>query len=411
MNVRRIMGVAALGAAATSLVFVPGAGAQSPETYSASSEGRALDLGLGPENLTLGSTLAEVDSTPGATAAGTGVATPLFEAGVATASVEGSGEDGATELTCEGATPAELPGLSLALACGSAFASVVDGNPSSQAAGRVGEVIVNPVAPLLETPLAEVLGPVEDGLNQLLEGLQPVTGPVSEGTGLALDDTLQELVDALFGGADLVKITIGDTASQSTVTADTVTSTCVSEGARIDVLDAPPVAGVDAPPVLSIIVGQASTAVTASRSGGDATAEVDPALVRVVSALLPGGEIAVPIGERIEIPLPEPLGMTYIAAAAGSTGTDDAGRTTAEASAVSIGLLTGEALQGGVQLDLAACASAAGVSPAQLPAAPPEEAPILPTTGSDGPNTLALASAIALAGLGLTVLRRTRTTA
>ena len=162
MDIRRMMGIAALGAAATTLVLVPGAGAQEPESYSGSSSGEALGLSVFGQGLTLGTTLAEVSSTPGATAQGFGVATPLFEAGATSAAVEGSGEDGSTEQVCEGPID-QVPGLSILLACSSSVASVTEGSPRSAATGRVGAVTVNPVAPLLETPLSEVVAPVQDG--------------------------------------------------------------------------------------------------------------------------------------------------------------------------------------------------------------------------------------------------------
>lgn len=407
MDIRRMIGVAALGAAATSLVFVPGAGAQAPESFSASSEGEALGLSVLGQGLTLGTTLAEVDSTPKAIAEGFGVATPLFEAGATSATVEGEGADGSTEQKCE-APLDQVPMLSILLACSSSVASVTGGAPSAAGTGGVGAITVNPVATLLETPLSEVVAPVEDGLGQLLGALEPVTGPVGDTTGIDLDSSVSDLLDALFSGADLVSVTIGDTEANSSVTAESVSSECASEGARIDVLDAAPVAGVDAPPVISIIVGEAATSVVADRAGGEPVAEVNPSLVTVRSALLPGGEVVVPIGQSIEIPLPEPLGTSTISAAAGTTGVNEDGNSFATASAVTVHLLGGEALQGGVELNLAACSSAAGATPARLPSAPTAAAPTLPTTGSDGPNGLALASTVGLAGLGLALLRRTR---
>lgn len=407
MDIRRLMGVVTLGAAATSLVFVPGAGAQAPESFSASSAGEALELSVLGQGLTLGTTLAEVDSTPKATARGSGVATPLFEAGATSAAVEGSGEDGSPEQTCE--VPLDqVPLLRILLACSSSVASVTGGAPSAEATGSVGAITVNPVATLLETPLSQVVAPVEDGLGQLLDALAPVTGPVAETTGIDLESSLRDLLDALFSGADLVTVTIGDTEASTSVSAESINSECAADGARIDILDAAPVAGVDAPPVISVIVGEAATSVVADRAGGEPVAEVDPSLVTVRSALLPGGEVAVPIGQSIEIPLPEPFGTSTIGAAAGSTGVREDGASFATASAVTVHLLGGEALQGGIELNLAACSSTAGATPARLPTAPTTAPPSLPTTGSDGPNGLALASALGLAGVGLGLLRRTR---
>ena len=86
MNVRRMMGVAALGAAATTLALVPGAGAQTEgPAYTGSSSGEALNLSVFGEGLTVGSTLAELAPGTG-TAQGSGLATPVFEAGATSAS-------------------------------------------------------------------------------------------------------------------------------------------------------------------------------------------------------------------------------------------------------------------------------------------------------------------------------------
>ncbi len=399
-----------MGAAATSLVFVPGAGAQADEPgYTGSSSGEALNLSVFGQGLTVGSTLAELGPGTG-TATGSGLATPVFEAGATSASET---EPGSPDETCEAPALDQIPGLSIALACSSAQVTIGD-TSTAAATGRVGEIVVNPVAQLLDTPLSEVLGPVQDGINQLLTGLQPVLGPVDEATDLGLEDTLNELIEQLFAGADLVTVTVGDTASTTTADADSITTTCVAEGARIDVLDAPPVAGIDAPPVISIIVGQASTEVEVDRATGTGTPTVSPALVTIEAPTLGPAPISVPIGQTVEIPLPEPLGTSRIVVADGATGTNEDGTTFANANAVSIDLLNGEALMGGVELELAGCASVAGATLAVAPApgpAPAEPTPTLPTTGSNDTNTLALAGVVGLAGLGLALLRRSGTSA
>jgi len=405
MKVRRIMGIAALGAAATSLVFVPGAGAQTPEAYTGTAAGDALRLSVFGQELTLGATTTEVASAPKAAATGFGLASPVAPAGATEATVEGAdGTDGSADEVCEGPID-QIPGLLIELACSSSQAAIAGGAPSASSTGTVGDIVVNPVAPILETPLSEVFTEVEAGLDQLVEGLAPVLEGVDGGTGLGTQDTLQDLLDNLFDGADLVTVTLGDTESTSAVTAEAVTSECVANGATINVLGSESL-GLE--PVIQIVVGEAGTSVVAGRDGSKPVAEVTPALVTVRSPLLPGGEASVPVGQEIEIPIPEPIGSSVIRVAAGQTGVDENGNGFAEADAVSLDLLNGEALQGGIELELASCASLAGVIPAV--AAPPTTAPpTLPTTGSDGPNPVALASAVALAGGGLALLRRTRT--
>jgi LPXTG-motif cell wall-anchored protein len=62
-------------------------------------------------------------------------------------------------------------------------------------------------------------------------------------------------------------------------------------------------------------------------------------------------------------------------------------------------------MMGGVELALAGCTSVAGAVVQQQDA--PQ--PTLPRTGADGPNALALGATVGLAGLGLTLVRRSRT--
>ena len=398
MNVRRMMGVTALAAAATGLVFVPGAGAQEAgPSYGGSSSGEALNLSLFGQGLTVGSTLAELTPTTG-TAQGSGVATPAFEAGATSASETAPGS---ADETCEGPLD-QIPGISIALACSSS--QVTMGETSTAAAtGRVGTITLNPVAPILDTPLSEVVAPVEDGVDQLLGGLEPVLGPIDEASDLGLEDTLGELFDRLFAGADLVTVTLGDTASTTTANATNVTTSCVAEGARVDVLSV-----LDGPPLISVVVGRAGSTVDVDRATGTGTPAVDPALVTIESATLGVTPITVPVGQTVEVPLPEPFGPSYIRVADGTTGTNEDGSTFATANAVSLDLLNGEALMGGIELELAGCTSVAG---AEVPVQPAAAAPVptLPTTGSDDTGMLVLAGLAGLAGLGLALLRRSGT--
>ena len=400
MNIRRMMGVTALVAAATGLVLVPGAGAQDPgPTYDGSSSGEALNLSLFGQGLTVGSTLAELTPATG-TARGSGVATPVFEAGATSASET---EPGSADEACE-APLDQIPGISIALACSSS--QVAMGETSTAAAtGRVGTIALNPVAPILATPLSEVVAPVEDGVGQLLTGLEAVLGPIDGASNLGLGDTLGELFDRLFAGADLVTVTLGGTASTTTANATNVTTSCVAEGARVDVLSV-----LDGPPLISVVVGRAGSQVDVDRASGTGTPTVTPALVTVESATLGVTPIEVPIGQTVEIPLPEPLGPSFIRVADGTTGTNEDGSTFATANALSLDLLNGEALMGGIELELAGCTSVAGAEVAAEPVteAPPVPAQ-LPTTGSDDNGTLALAGLAGLAGLGLALLRRSGT--
>lgn len=406
---RRLAGIAALSAAVASVLVVPGAGADEV-TYAASSDGVGLELSLFGEGLTAGRSHSEVTSAPAAAAEGAGLANPLAPAGVTAAAVEGDGTDGSAEETCDSDALPAIPGLGIALACSSSLATVVGGQPAAAATARVAGIEANPVGAILDTPLSEVVAPVDDGLDQLLGGLSPVLGPIDEGTGLGIEDTVNTLLDSLLEGAPLATITLGPSQSATSVQDGTVTTECTASGGRVDVLDPPPVTdGVDLPPAISVIVGSASSSVAVTAADGTATPEVDPAIATVV---VPSLGIDQPIGpgETIEIPLPEPLGPSTISVAGGSTGTTEDGATFARASAVRLDLLNGEALMGGIELALADCLSVAGASLTPTPTTPSIEAePLLPLprTGTEGPNPLALAAAVGFAGLGLTLLRRT----
>ena len=408
---RRLAGIAALAAAAASVLVIPGAGAQQVE-YAGSSDGVGLELSLFGQGLTAGQAHSEVSSAPAAKADGAGLANPLAPAGATSAAVEGDGTDGSADESCDSDALPAIPGLGIALACSSSLATVAGGNPSASSSGRVAGIEANPVGAVLDTPLSQVVPPVQDGLDALLDGLAPVLGPVGDATGIDVQDTVGTLLDQVLQGVPLATVTLGPTSTSTSFADGTVTTECTASGGRIDVLDPPPIAGAaDLPPAISVIVGDASTKVTADAAGGAATPEVNPSLVTVVVPAL-GIDQAVPIGDPIEIPLPEPLGSSVITVAGGDTGTTEDGATFARASAVRLDLLNGEALMGGIELALADCYSVAGASTTAQPtttttAAPQMPGP-LPRTGSDGPDPLALAAAIGFAGLGLTLLRRSR---
>lgn len=404
MNVRRMMGVAALGAAATSLVFVPGAGAQQIPTDAASASGETLVLSLFGQGLTAGRAEASLEG-GNATADGAAFVTPLGQFGASSADA-GAGQPGSAEPSCEAGFD-QVPGFSFGLACSSAQASA--GSATSTA--TIGTGTINPLEPLLDTPLSTVFDGAQGGLDTLLDALQPVTGPLA-GAGLDLDSTLRQLFDGLFEGADLLTITGGDTVVETTATDTAVTASCAAEGVRIDVLDAPGEIG----PVLSVLIGQAGTDIVVPRDGSDPTRVANPTPVTLTSPLLPGGQISVPPLQTIELPLPEPLGTWKISLAGGEAGVDEQGTHFAQSDSVDIELLTGEMFMGGVKLQVVGCsASVAGITPPAAPPAPqqdlPQQGASLPKTGTNGPDGVALAAVAGLGIAGLALLRRSRTQA
>lgn len=406
-----MVGAVALGAALTTATVSAPVGAQeapaptvtAPE---ASSSARAVNISLFGQGLTVGETSSSV-AKGRAQASGTGIASPIFNGGESAALIEGSGTNGSTEPTCTQAVN-QIPGLSLEFACSSSIAETDGNNARAATTANAGRITLNPIAPLLQTPLSTVVEPLQGGLQTLIGALEPLLGPIEEASGLGLDDTLGDLVDALLDGGDLATISLGDASTTSEIRDGAISTSCVAEGTRIDVLDLPAVGGTDPEPVISLILGDVSTEVTVK--DGVATPVSRPAGVTVRVPPL-GLDQPLALGQTLDIPLPEPLGTSTITITDGITGTDDQGRSVATADAVKIDLLNGSALMGGIELSIAACSSTAGgPAPAAAVGTPTPELNrqqgTLPRTGSSDDRTLALAGAVALAGLGAALLRR-----
>lgn len=409
IDVKKTVGVTALAAAAASLVVMPAAGAQeaSPDApaYEASSSAQALELSLFGQGLIVGEGSSRVASGE-SSAEGFALATPVFDGGVSSAVVQGTGSDGSSEPVCVQGFD-QIPGLSLAFACSSSQVDVSETEASATSASTAGRIVLNPVAPLLETPLSMVVEPLQGGLQTLVGALEPVLGPIRDASGLDLQNTVGDLLDALLDGGDLVSITLGDSSTSSSLAGNLLSTSCSAEGARIDVLDLPAVGGEDPPPVISVILGDVSTRVDVDTTTGTGTPVANPSGITIVAPPL-GLNQPLGLGQTIDIPLPEPLGTSTISVTDGVSGTDEEGRSFATADSVSIDLLDG--LLGGIDLNVARCASLARATvqevPAEQPAPEAPEAPGLPVTGSEDDRTLALAATLALAGAGLALVRR-----
>lgn len=404
-QLRKALGVAALGAAAASMNGLPAAGAQepAPAAYEASSEAQAMELSLFGQGLVIGQGFSRV-APDGATADGLAVASPVFDGGASSAAVQGTGADGTSEPSCV-QDFSQVPGLSLALACSSSQVEVAATTARAASASTAGRIVLNPIAPILQTPLSAVVEPAQGGVQALVGALEPILGPVDDASGLGLQNTLGDLLDALLDGGDLVTIALGDSGTTSTLEGSLLSTSCAAQGTRIDVLDLPAVGGEDPPPVISVILGDVSTRVDVDTGTGVATPVSNPAGVTVVVPPL-GLEQPLALGQTLDIPLPEPLGTSTIAITDGTRTTDEQGRGVATADSVSIDLLNGEALMGGIELNIARCVSTAGATAAAMPEVPEAAAPRLPTTGSDDGRALALGATLGIVGVAMALLRR-----
>ena len=412
IDATKTVAVAALSAVAASLVMMSTAGAQeaAPEpapAYEATSSAQALELSLFGQGLAVGQSSSRVS--PGESSAdGLALASPVFDGGVSSAVVQGTGTDGSPEPVCAQGLD-QIPGLSIAFACSSSQVEASEAGATAAAASTAGRLVLNPIDPLLQTPLSAVVEPLQGGLQTLVGALEPILGPIGDASGLDLQDTVGDLLDALLDGGDLVSLALGDSSTSSSLVGNVLSTSCSAEGTRIDVLDLPAVGGEDPPPVISVILGDVSTRVDVDTATGIGTPVANPAGVTIVVPPL-GLDQPLALGQTIDIPLPEPLGTSTISVTDGVRGTDEQGRSFATADAVRLDLLNGEALMGGIELNVAQCSSRAGaiVQAAQEPAPPAATSapPTLPTTGSDDRGTLAVAATLALAGAGLALVRR-----
>lgn len=422
MNIRRVSGMAAIVAAGALALAAPTVGAQTA-TYGAAADGRALALNVFGQGLTASQTHSEVSSAPSAVATGTGILNPLSPVGASAAADPAEGlPEGATATEgeqCGGELPAELAplGIDADLACSTSTASAA--GPSASSAARIGTIELNPIGALNGTPLSEVIEGVQGGVQQVQAGIAPLLQGIDEGSGLTTEDFIDQLFMDLFEGVPLATITVGDTATESVAIDSAVTATCTAEGARVDILDAGELTvddvTVDPPPLASIVVGEASTSVTADLGSGEATATANPAIATVRAPALGEAfaEIAVGPGTQQTIELPAPLGNLVISAAGAAETDNEDGSKSMQASGVRIHIFEGsEELMDGIELALADCTSVAGAVITPTTTAPPETTtsePGLPRTGGTGTNAWALGGAAGLALLGFSLLRRAQT--
>jgi hypothetical protein len=210
-----------------------------------------------------------------------------------------------------------------------------------------------------------------------------------------------------------VKISLGPSSTDTTATDATETATAAAQGAVIKVLPRDSL-GLD--PVVTINVGAATNTLTIDRHAGTAAVHYDPAIVRVtlapdIAATLPNSvpnPIEVVPGQSMCLGLPAPLD-SCITVAGGTSGAEN-GVTHAEATAVSLHLLTG--VQDGIRLDLAKT-SVQGVGVLDVardapPAAPaPVDSPPLARTGGSVPLGLG-AGLMVLGVVGVMVSRPAR---
>jgi len=400
----RIVSVGLVGVVVAVLFAAPAAQADTttPGPYHAKASATALELTVFGQGLSLGLTHAENASDPTAVARGLGALVPVIGNQVdQTATATGNGAAQDMPETCGPITlPADFPVLDLATACSSASASVNDVLPSSVGNASVATIKVN------AAELAPVVDAVKAPVGQLIDGLKPVFDALQQ-SGIDASTVIKDIVSAITSDGDLVRISLGPSTSNSNADSAVETARAAANGAVIDVL---PRDLLQLDPVLKIEVGAAANTISIDRATGTATTSYEPSLVKVTIAK----DIATALGLTDEqrvvtvtpgvsqcLGLPAPLD-SCISVGSGSQGVTPEGVTHAEASGVSLHLLTG--VQDGIVLNLAET-SVEGIGAVQA-VAPPDQ-PSLARTGGSTPLAL-MAVVLGVGFVGVSLSRRAR---
>ncbi|HVF75327.1 MAG TPA: hypothetical protein VM938_09780 [Acidimicrobiales bacterium] len=424
-RIRRIAAVLGVAALAGAVATGP-AQADSPEVFSGSAAGSALDLSVLGKQATFGVSAAQANSTGAAKARGIGQATTTVAAIDSVVGTYGSDKTatataGTSETKAKSCQPAdlaeELPDfINVGLVCSAAAASGKDGAPSASAEGSVAEAS-------LDAELVVQQLPVDTGVigGTLAGVLDPVCATLA--TACPATTTVKDLVESVLKTQTL-DIALGKSTSSVTTAAGTVTSNATAAGAVIKILPLPQVDGLPATePVVTITIGEATATAVYDRTTGKATPTVDPALVRIefnttltdsldlteivlkptdllklndiIGSLPAQSKPVVNVcddGRAVCILENTPL-ESRIYLATGSAKVNEDGSATAVADAVRVDLLMGltELLGGesdspGVRLALAHAEAGVGGKPAQVDEVPEElprgDAPVeLPRTG------------------------------
>src|SRR4051794_18771573 len=322
-----------LGGVFLASLFVAPAAGDSPESFTGSAAGTALQLGVLGQSFTFGTSTAKATSQLTAKAEAAGQATPVLPTSVTTSEVSADNTSASKPRACE--TPA-LPDqvnafLTLGLACSETTAAVAGGNPTATGSGVVASLGVSANSILQTT-----------GVGAALSGLlTPITAADPSGS-------LAVLVDSVFNSKTL-DTTIGGSTSSVSTDAGKVTSTSTSSAAVIKILPNPIVNGQPSTdPILTITVGQATATAVYDRKAGTSSASVDPALVRIRFNALIAQTLGIQQEQTITtdqvIAIPQLAGSpleTEIKVGHGSTAQNPDGSASAVADGVSISTLRG----------------------------------------------------------------------
>ncbi|WP_341253590.1 LPXTG cell wall anchor domain-containing protein [Euzebya pacifica] len=276
------------------------------QIYAGRTSTRGLALTIAGQGLRAGVTTTNVASDTTDTCTGLACATA---AGVA----EPFGE------TATSTTPGGEPTASVEVANLDAFAGALDGvigaatatttsGPAADGTANGLTVDVTLTQTVVGQLPAELTGPLNDGLGQIAEALQPLADGDPTGIVSGVTDQLTVLLDDLAAGP-LLRIQGGQSTSNSTFDDGTVTSTAATEGVIITLLPTPESTPLLPEGIAVIEVGR-STAVATADGTNPATADASASIAKIT--LLPGILDALPDldpGEAEGLPLEDLLDL------------------------------------------------------------------------------------------------------
>jgi len=421
---RRTIGITATAAAISLAAILPAGAQTSPgglDSYAAGAAATALDLSVFGQQVTLSNTSAGIDSTAQAVADATALLTPGFESD--DASVASTGAEKVADPCTTIDLPSPINAAGLDIVCVHTSAAVLNGNPASSALSD--EVVIEISAPdlIADTPLADVVAGVQDGLGQLFDAIVEATGPIEEATQIELTDIIDGLLSEVQEGDVLARITVAPTSSTGAFGVG-VAANAVSNGVVVELLPNLPGGALAVATVGSSTAGVVRDATTGAPTLSGEASVLD---VTYPNGLLGGlGVLTDALGDVVNVtseqlacgpdnPLSDvicfTLGATHDldAAQAKALGFDYGTNTVGRESSV-LGLtLLAAAPDGGIVLNVGHTIAASG-STLPLPGGCTEncDSPPLPRTGGETPMALTLAL-LAVGAAGALVLRRSRT--
>src|SRR3954447_14493040 len=387
MRTLRRIGFLGLAGVVVAAVAAPAAHADTPETFSATGTARALHVSVLGQDATFGVTDGTVGAPLTAVANAAGQLLQPQTLSKVALSADNSTAADPTNGQQRGAVPS-LPDplgtiVKTDLACSLAKADITKGLPNATSTAGVASVAVN-----AQTLLNGVLGntplgslQLGDTVNQVTDALAPVLTAISDATSqtpvhLDPQSTITDLLNSLTTQQTL-SLSLGNSTSNLTTVANTLTSTSQALGGQIKIL---PIAALNNTPLATITVGSSKTSAVYDRVKGAGTASFDPALVTVDLAPVLGlpanlTHVSVAPGQTITILQGTPLEST-IPLADGHTET--AGKSAkAVADGVSIQLFKG----------LSALLPTAGTNSVRTAAASPSAAVVVELAHSESAVT------------------------